>query len=354
MKISAWGLLAAFLVRTHLCSCTAAPNRSGIAWSQLQPLPDSRGVAAPFSGVSNGALLVAGGANFPEKMPWEGDTKVWHDGVYALESPSGSWELVGRLPGPLAYGVSAVTNGGLLCIGGSDAEVHHREVFELHLDGGKLVIVPRDPLPVPLALAAGAVAGNAVYVACGATEPGEKSASNRVFMLPLGSGDSHWSEIEPVPGKPRILPVVAAIGDTFYLVGGAALETVNGKVARTYLHDAWSYKPGRGWRQLADLPQPTVAAPSPAPVADDSFFILGGDDGSLVGFQPVEKHPGFPGNILAYDAVRNTWRLCGKVPAPRATVPVAVWRNMFVIPSGEMRPGVRSPEVWAARFEKGE
>ena len=273
MKISAWGLLAAFLVRTHLCSCTEAPNRSGIAWSQLQPLPDSRGVAAPFSGVSNGALLVAGGANFPEKMPWDGDTKVWHDGVYALESPSGSWELVGRLPGPL---------------------------------------------------------------------------------LPLGSGDSHWSEIEPVPGKPRILPVVAAIGDTFYLVGGAALETVNGKVARTYLHDAWSYKPGRGWRQLADLPQPTVAAPSPAPVADDSFFILGGDDGSLVGFQPVEKHPGFPGNILAYDAVRNTWRLCGKVPAPRATVPVAVWRNMFVIPSGEMRPGVRSPEVWAARFEKGE
>ena len=123
MKISAWGLLAAFLVRTHLCSCTEAPNRSGIAWSQLQPLPDSRGVAAPFSGVSNGALLVAGGANFPEKMPWEGDTKVWHDGVYALESPSGSWELVGRLPGPLAYGVSAVTNGGLLCIGGSDAEV---------------------------------------------------------------------------------------------------------------------------------------------------------------------------------------------------------------------------------------
>ncbi len=39
-------------------------------------------MAAVF--LSAAALLVAGGANFPDRMPWDGGTKVWHDAVYAL------------------------------------------------------------------------------------------------------------------------------------------------------------------------------------------------------------------------------------------------------------------------------
>ena len=32
--------------------------------------------------------MVAGGANFPDKRPWEGGAKVWHDSVFVLETPA--------------------------------------------------------------------------------------------------------------------------------------------------------------------------------------------------------------------------------------------------------------------------
>jgi N-acetylneuraminic acid mutarotase len=223
-------------------------------------------------------------------------------------------------------------------------------VFELHWRHGRLVIEPRDPLPLPLAQACGAVVGDTVYVACGATEPGEQVATDHYFALGYAWKNLRWRELAPFPGRSRILPVAAAIGDTFYLAGGAALEPTNGHVARVYLRDAWSFQPAGGWHRVADLPKPSVAAPSPAPVVGPEFFVVGGDDGSLAGFQPVEKHPGFPKMILAYDAAKNLWRTNGETPAPRATVPVVRWQDRFVIPSGELRPGVRSPEVWTLRI----
>jgi N-acetylneuraminate epimerase len=343
-------LLGIFIMASLINGSAKLNGQAAITWSQLPPVPDKIGVAAPFAGISDGALLVAGGANFPGKMPWEGGKKIWHDEVYALDQTNGEWKLVGRLPRPLAYGVAVSINGGVLCIGGSDADGHRREVFELHLQNGKLVTEPRDPLPMPLANACGAVVGDTVYVACGATDPGEKSATNRVFALGYSWKDLRWREVETFPGKPRILPVAAAIGDTFYLAGGAALEPTNGHVARVFLRDTWSYRFGEGWRRLADLPKPSVAAPSPAPSVDSTFLIVGGDDGALAGFQPVEKHPGFPKIILAYDAAKNLWRTNGETPASRATTPVVLWQNRFVIPSGELRPGVRSPEVWTLRL----
>ena len=89
-----------------------------------------------------------------------------------------------------------------------------------------------------------------------------------------------------------------------------------------------------------------VTAATPAPKLDDSLLLVGGDDGSHVGFQPVEKHPGFAKEILAYNVNTGQWRTNGLVPAPRATLPTVFWKNRFVMPSGELRPGVRSPQVW--------
>jgi hypothetical protein len=52
---------------------------------------------------------LAGGANFPEKLPWEGGTKVWHDTVFVLEKPDAAWKVAGKLPRPLGYGASLST-----------------------------------------------------------------------------------------------------------------------------------------------------------------------------------------------------------------------------------------------------
>ena len=51
------------------------------------------------AGVSGGALLVAGGANFPDKKPWQGGTKVWYDTVFVLDEPGTTVPTIGDFDG---------------------------------------------------------------------------------------------------------------------------------------------------------------------------------------------------------------------------------------------------------------
>ena len=325
-----------------LAAVSSAFAAEPLKWSKLPPIPDALGVAAPYAGVSGTSLIVAGGANFPGGMPWEGGKKVWHDRVWALDKPDGKWREAGKLPRPLGYGVSVTARGGLVCVGGSDADRHYADTFLVTTEPDGFRIKPLAPLPIPLANMAGSLVGDSVFVAGGAEAPGEKEATNRAFMLSLEKNE--WKEIAPLPGKARILAMAASDGERFMVFGGVALvPATDGKIVREYLRDAWAY--GRkGWSQLPDMPRTVAAAPSPLPVIGGRWWILGGDDGSRFGFQPVEKHPGFPGVILAFKD--DKWTESGVVPASRATVPVTVWHGAAIIPSGEARPGVRSPEVW--------
>jgi N-acetylneuraminic acid mutarotase len=75
--------------------------------------------------------------------------------------------------------------------------------------------------------------------------------------------------------------------------------------------------------------------------------VLGGDDASRLNVTPLAAHPGFPGETWAYDPAADAWRAAGRMPRPTVTVPVVEWEGRHVIPSGELRPGVRTPEVWA-------
>ena len=61
--------LALFLL-TCLLTLTHAAGAPG--WTRLPSLPDPEGFASMFAGVSGGALLAAGGANFADKKPWDG------------------------------------------------------------------------------------------------------------------------------------------------------------------------------------------------------------------------------------------------------------------------------------------
>jgi N-acetylneuraminic acid mutarotase len=335
------------MIMLGLTSCrTTTPTPPPLVWCQLAPLPDREGFAGAYAGVSGGSLIVAGGANFPGKKPWEKGQKVWYDEVFALTEPAGQWQSAGRLPHPLGYGVSVTVSAGVACVGGSDATKHHAVCFLLTLENGRARVHPLPPLPLPLANAGGAAIGDCLYICGGSDQPGEPSALGRLFALDLTAANPAWTELEPCPGRPRLLPVAAAVNGAFYLAGGADIVLREGKPTREYLTDAWRYQPGRGWQRIADLPKPSVAAPCPAPATDTMFYLAGGDDGSRVGFQPVEQHPGFPSGIRLYDTTKNEWRSAGETPAPRATLPCVFWQGRFVFPSGELRPGVRSPEVW--------
>lgn len=321
-------------------------------WKPLPPLPDKEGFAGMYAGVSGGALVAAGGANFPDGYPWQGGKKVWHDHLFVLEKPEGPWRKLDRkLPRPLAYGISATWNDRMLVVGGETGIECRAEVLSLRWTGQDMEIEELPPLPRPAANLCGTLVGSTLYVAGGIGSPGAAEALRAFWALDLGVSRERlrWVELEAWPGPARMLAVAAAQDGGFFVVGGADLSAgADGRPVRRYLSDAYRFTPGGGWKRIADLPAPVVAAPSPAPSFGQSHFVvIGGDDGTKAGFQPLENHPGFPGRMLAFHTVTGTWTEVGPAPAPRVTSPVALWRGRWAVPSGEQRPGVRSPEVWS-------
>ena len=74
------------------------------------------------------------------------------------------------------------------------------------------------------------------------------------------------------------------------------------------------------------------------------MFVISGDDGTA---HPVPAaHPGFTREILRYDLSDNAWSVAGKleVPAP-VTLPAVPWKDGYILFNGEVRPGVRTPQV---------
>ncbi len=313
----------------------------------MPPVPDPEGFASPFAGVAGNALLVAGGAHFPDLRPWEGGTKVWSDRIFLLAEADGEWTEIGRLSRPNAYGLSANTPGGVLCVGGGDAHRHFDEVFQLVWNGRQLSRTALPALPRPCAFMSGAVAGDWLYVAGGIDRPDATEALATFWALDLTAMDRGWRNLPPCPGPARMLAVAGADADTFYLFSGVSLRPdAQGKAVRTYLRDAHAYREGSGWRRLADVPVPCVAAPSPAPLTPaGEILVIGGDDGTRVHLNGP-GHPGFPREILRYEPAKDQWSPVGAAPFSRATVPTTPWRGRWVIANGERIPGYRTPEVW--------
>jgi N-acetylneuraminate epimerase len=190
-----------------------------------------------------------------------------------------------------------------------------------------------------------------LYIVGGQETPDSQTTSDTAWTIDLSSPAPRWRKLAPCPGGGRMLAVAASFGGAFWLAGGVDLVVGDdGKIGRRYLKDAYRHDPRDGWRRIADLPNPLAAGPTPAPTDATGFLILGGDDGSQVGVAP-EAHRGFSKIILHYDSTSDHWTEAGALPAPRVTVPCVIWNKAWVVPSGEARPGVRSPEVWAATPE---
>ncbi len=435
------------------CLATAAPadaprqpdaDRPVLDWqvSQLPPLPDEFGFAGPFAGVSDGVLIVAGGANFPDGVPWEkvngaAPQKVYHDEVFVLvktdadaASPDYRWiRSNAKLPRRIGYGVSITTLGGIVCLGGewrdytTDPETgkvtsttrRTSDVFVLAWNAAKRTveispklpspgespkdILPLPPLPEACSAMGGAMIGETIYIAGGASRAG---AASNFWSLDLSGrkgaspgSELKWKTLPTWPGPPRQLPVVVAQNDgradCLYVLSGR--RQVLGVTQP--LTDAYRFRPAvfafelrvsggdkkaaaaRAWRRVADVAPPgekprCVMGAAAIDFCASHILVFGGDDGerllarerleqrlaSLTEESPefadaerklqaeFDDHRGFPAEVLAYDTITDRWAAAGQLPA---TVPVTTTAVMFngavVIPSGEIRPGVRSPQV---------
>ena len=68
-------------------------------------------------------------------------------------------------------------------------------------------------LPKPCAFMSGCVLDDVIYISGGIETPTATSAMNTFWSLHLKKLGTHWQELPPCPGKPRILACMAAAYD---------------------------------------------------------------------------------------------------------------------------------------------
>jgi len=325
-----------------------------LTWDELPPIPDELGVAGPFVGVTQGALIVAGGANFPRPV-WEQE-KAWHDQVHVLTRTDSqlAWHHAGKLDRPIAYGATVSTPDGVVCMGGNDADTTFDSVFLLQWDIAtkRIRTTPFPSLPQPCAYGAATLVGDIIYLAGGQSGLGLESAMTNFWSLDLGqrrdSATFRWQERTPWPGTSRAfnLTVHQRRGDVdrIYVISGRRQDGE----ATQFLTDVWEYTPSLDrWKQRRNAPR-CVMAGTGLGFGNRQIFVLGGADGTLFfqGNELKDKHPGFRKEALVYDTIADAWTSAGPIPRNHVTTQAVAWEGGIVVASGEVRPRVRSPQVW--------
>jgi N-acetylneuraminate epimerase len=328
-----------------------SPDARGDAWRNYPAFPLSPGVAAAMAGVHDGVLIAAGGANFPDRPPWENGVKKTYDEIYALPPGAAEWKTVGRLPEPRAYAAVVSVPQGVLAVGGENASGVFHDSLLLSWDGRGVAVEAAPAPPVALASPVAVVLAGSVYLAGGYTAGTPRVSTSGFYRLDLGNLAAGWQQLPSWPGPSRALAVIAALDGAIYLASGLEmLAGADGQPRIRYLTDAYRYCPGQGWNELPDLPWSVIAAPSPAPVTGSPgrVFMFGGVDGRQVGKMPRDRR--VPEDILYFDVARQAWLLWKeRWPEPVVSSPTVRVGDEWIFVSGETKAGHRTTVVMGWR-----
>ena len=358
------------------------PHTQVVETSIAATLP-SIGVAGPVTGVLQNHLIVAGGANFPNGMPWKGGSKTYQDQIFVYRripqkenqqhtSPL-ALELVSQdqqLPEPIAYAAICNTEEGLFVIGGENANGISDKTMLLQWDPAnkKMVYKSYPALPIPLTNASAVCVNNRIYLMGGETAT---TTSDIIYVLDNNQLSKGWQVVGKMP-KPLSHTVLTSIAQeenaTLYVMGGRQKQPSGISLFSKSLY-RYSIK-NKTWEQLADMPC-ALSAGTGVWWNQDQLILFGGDKGVV--FNQVEKylvaianetdsikkqeliqqknslqesHPGFSREILMYAANTNQWTAIGKLTQDTpVTTSAFIWNSAVYIPSGEIKAGVRTPHI---------
>ena len=391
-------LLKSILITCIFCT-VSLNSQSQSEYFQYSSLPDlpantgmsvQPGLAGPYAGIDDDVLILAGGANFPEKLPWEGGEKVYYNEIFILQKLDNgrySWsKMEEQLPLALAYGGAVATSKGLFCFGGNTAEnvIAESWLLDYSPETGKMEVSPGPKLPLPLCNFAYSMIGDVIYLAGGISENGE---SMKLFLGLDISGDDPlnwtWEELPAWNGKPRAFAVGATqsngLSDCFYLFSG---RNVGNKRKPEILYDAHVYDPSlNSWSVISDGKEQAfkVMAGTAFPVGASTIAFSSGANGEMMMIQHklesrvfelislaengqdvkseledarsaikdhLNTHPGFGHQLTAFNTLTNQIYVLDTLPLTEQLTTTAVkWGNDIIIPSGEIRPGVRTPAI---------
>jgi len=390
-----------FLFLSIFCS-VSAHNENYFQFSSLPDLPPNSGyttqpgLAGSYTGVDNDVFIVAGGANFPDKLPWDGGAKVYYNEIFVLQKTGGekyAWKVMHeKIPFSSAYGGAISTPAGLLCFGGNTVDKTILESwFIKYIPEKKSVeITPGPKLPLPLTNFAFAKVDNQIYLAGGISDFGGESGKY-FFSLDISSkniDDWHWQSLPSWGGKSRAFAVGVgqSNGETnsFYLFSGRNIK--KGKDSEV-LYDAFMYNPLlKKWSLISDGANQDFSfmAGTAFPVGASTIIFTSGDDGNLMKkqqnietriaqykipeneddnelrqlennfFNHLNNHPGYGRKLMVFNSITNEIYQMGELPETGHVTTTAVrWGENVIIPSGEIRPGVRTSHILKIKINTG-
>ena len=322
-----------------------------ILWNDSLVLPplslqDSTnlGIAGAFSGIINGNLIIAGGANFSEKPLVEGGVKQWHSDIYVWNKLRG-WNIFKNvLFDKLAYGVSVQSNDGIICIGGSNDSVCSNKVFLLKLVDNKPVIDKFfPPLPIRLTNMSGCIIGKKIYIAGGQSSLLHGKALSCFLCLDLDNLHLGWLQLPVWNGESRAYSVAVAqsngTDNCFYLFSGRNFNPEHPDW--TVLDDGYEYNPRLNQWKILNNKFPVMAGTA-IPFGTNHILFLGGR-----GCDSNKDNV-----VRIYHTLTNTLYTCDLPTGITIPVTTNAFRkgNSFYISSGEVSPGVRTPIILEGRL----
>jgi N-acetylneuraminate epimerase len=376
------GWFSPIAISMMLMTSCAAPKApfTDINWTKAATLqnPDgsrSPGFAGAINAVSNNVLLLAGGANFPDKKPWEGGKKYYSDEIHVLEKSGDKYnwvqDLKASLPTPIAYCGNTVTGLGIVYAGGENNDGLSKATYLLNWNANTRTIdvKPLPDLPEAMTNVGLTAIENVLYLAGGDRTD---ASSNALYRLDLNNAVPAWETLKPLPVALANALVIAQ-QNKIYVIGGRC-KTVTGI---SDLHSSsYVYDPSTDqWTSLAGISDgktiSNFSAGAGVSLNKDYILVTGGDNGKV--FHEIEtqlaqiaqttdtaekarltalknnlliNHAGFDRSILLYDIPKNQWSKVGELPFPaQVTTTACKWGDYIVLSNGEVNPGVRTPEV---------
>jgi len=346
-------------------------------WQTVGKLPvptgqtASIGVAGPVTGTHEGFLFVGGGANFPKGLPWEGGTKYYYDDLFLFKPVSNGqpdFTQSFRLPEPLAYAALCQTSRGIFVGGGENSQGIRSSAYLMGWDTRALrpFFLRLPDLPIPLTNAMAAFHNGTILFAGGESAG---ATYGHCFQLDLQQTDNGWKEVAslPKPVSHGVLTFMDSGSESGFVMAGGRRKNQNG--ISTIYSECYRLKPGaEKWEAMASMPF-GAAAGTGLLLQKDQLLLIGGDKGetfsrveTLLAAIALEKdplvkeqliaqknqlqrnHPGFSRECLLFDLSRNGWSNAGIIPYVTPVTTTALhWNGKILLPSGEIRAGVRTP-----------
>lgn len=354
-------------------------------WSAL-PIADGqekqKGLAGASSGLSNDAMLIAGGSNFEDGLPWKRGQKKYFNDIYVVQKEGKNFvwaKKTYKLPYNLAYAATVSTPKGLVCVGGENENGLSKKVLLLHWNNESqdIEIHYLPDLPIGISNASATILGNNIFVMGGETKT---ETLHSFHQLNINSDNTQWQKLPDLPLALSHTVAVIQLKNIYLLGGRAKTESGISKLSNKAFRFDLKKNEWKILKNISDKANEISALSAGVGVAfgQNKILLIGGDKGNIFSqietynskitqsnddkeksslqqekIALLENHQGFSKDIYEYDIRKYSWTKFGEMPMiTPVTTTLVKWGDIIFIPSGEIKPGIRTTNVLMGKITK--